>query len=238
VTWRAFEREAGRYEAWYASARGQRADRAEGGLLDWLLERLPEARRILDLGCGTGHFTHRLTARGARVIGLDRSPAMLREARARAGAAALLLADAHRLPLADRAVDLVVAVTALEFLDEPRRALAEAVRVADRGVVVVALNRWSVGGLSRRLGAQRRGALLGRARDRSLGQLHGELREAAGGRMRRMLWRSALLPRPLDGRIVPVPLGDVLGIAVELDHARAVEGPERSGGRAQSASGR
>lgn len=232
VTWRAFEREAARYEAWYASARGRRADRAEGGLLDWLLSRLPEAHRILDLGCGTGHFTRRLAAHGARVLALDRSPAMLCEAGARASGAALLLADAHRLPLADGAVDLVVAVTALEFLDDPRRALAEAVRVADRGVVVVALNRWSVGGLSRRLGPQRRGALLGGARDRSLPQLRSELREAAGSRLRRMHWRSTLLPRPLDRHPVPVPLGDVLGIAVELHGRRAAEDSGRSGGRA------
>jgi SAM-dependent methyltransferase len=171
------------------------------------------------------------------VIALDRSPAMLREARARVPGAALLLADAHRLPLADGAVDLVVAVTALEFLEQPRQALAEAVRVAERGVVVLALNRWSVGGLSRRCGPQRRGALLGRARDRSLSGLRSELREAAGSRLRRIDWRSSLLPRPFDRYTVPVPLGDVLGIAVELHGRQAAEAGGRSGRRARGASG-
>ena len=38
--------------------------------------------RILDLGCGTGELTHRIHRAGARVTGLDRSPAMIRRARA------------------------------------------------------------------------------------------------------------------------------------------------------------
>ena len=49
-----------------------------------LLELLaPQAdERILDLGCGTGELTHRISQAGARVTGLDRSPAMIRRARA------------------------------------------------------------------------------------------------------------------------------------------------------------
>jgi trans-aconitate methyltransferase len=37
--------------------------------------------RILDLGCGTAHLTNALAKSGAWVVGLDRSPAMLAEAR-------------------------------------------------------------------------------------------------------------------------------------------------------------
>jgi trans-aconitate methyltransferase len=40
-----------------------------------------EGERILDLGCGTGHLTSQIAARGATVIGLDRSPAMIERAR-------------------------------------------------------------------------------------------------------------------------------------------------------------
>jgi trans-aconitate methyltransferase len=38
--------------------------------------------RILDLGCGTGHLTNQIVARGAEVVGLDKSPAMIERARA------------------------------------------------------------------------------------------------------------------------------------------------------------
>lgn len=41
-----------------------------------------EGERILDLGCGTGHLTNQIAARGATVIGLDKSTAMIERARA------------------------------------------------------------------------------------------------------------------------------------------------------------
>jgi trans-aconitate methyltransferase len=37
--------------------------------------------RILDLGCGTGHLTNRIAGADAEVIGIDKSPAMIEEAR-------------------------------------------------------------------------------------------------------------------------------------------------------------
>src|SRR5712692_4188888 len=37
--------------------------------------------RILDLGCGTGHLTNQIAARGAEVIGLDKSATMIERAR-------------------------------------------------------------------------------------------------------------------------------------------------------------
>ncbi len=47
----------------------------------WLLPRLPQGAAILDLGCGTGNLARALWARGYRVMGLDISARMLREAR-------------------------------------------------------------------------------------------------------------------------------------------------------------
>jgi ubiquinone/menaquinone biosynthesis C-methylase UbiE len=216
MTWEIFERAAGRYEHWYATPRGRRADRAEGALLAWLLAGFPGARRVLEVGSGTGHFARWLTAHGYRVVGLDRSPAMLREADRLPGGGSLLLGDAHQLPVRDRAIDLVLLVTALEFLEQPERALRESVRVADRGVAVLALNRWSPGAVARRWHPSR-GALVSRAEDRSLPHLRRELAAAAGGRLRALRWRCTLLPRPLDGLVSAVPLGDVIGMAIELD---------------------
>jgi demethylmenaquinone methyltransferase/2-methoxy-6-polyprenyl-1,4-benzoquinol methylase len=45
--------------------------------------------RVLDLGCGTGALALRLARRGARVVGVDPSPAMLDEAAGRLRAGAL-----------------------------------------------------------------------------------------------------------------------------------------------------
>lgn len=49
--------------------------------------------RILDAGCGAGQLTAKLAATGARVTGLDNSPAMLEAARAACPAAGFLLAS-------------------------------------------------------------------------------------------------------------------------------------------------
>jgi len=46
----------------------------------------PGARTLLDLGCGTGRHASLLAASGYDVVGVDRSPAMLTEARSRASA--------------------------------------------------------------------------------------------------------------------------------------------------------
>lgn len=61
---------------------------------------------VLDLGCGTGTLAALLAGAGYRVLGLDRSPAMLRWARRTAPGARFRVADLRRgpLPAADAAV--------------------------------------------------------------------------------------------------------------------------------------
>lgn len=220
MTWQPFERAAERYEAWYETPRGARASRAETDLLAWLLRGFREARTLLDVGCGSGHFTAWLAGRGLTPVGLDRAPAMLRALRARHRGIPVLLADAHALPIRDQAMDLVVFVATLEFLDDARRALVEAMRVARHGVVAVALNRWSLGALSRRIGPASRGTLLSGARDLSPPQLRRLVGEAAGTRSVRLRQRCALIPRPLPAGPTRIPIGDVVGIAAEFEVRR------------------
>jgi hypothetical protein len=83
-------------------------------------------------------------------------------------------------------------------------------------VLVLALNRWSLGGLSRRWGADARGRRLGRARDFTPASLRALTSAAAGPRLRTLRWASALFPGDLVGVQAPIPLGDVIGAAVEL----------------------
>ncbi|HXG92495.1 MAG TPA: methyltransferase domain-containing protein [Blastocatellia bacterium] len=49
------------------------------GVIEFLAPR--EGEQILDIGCGTGHLTAEIARRGARVVGIDISPAMLEQAR-------------------------------------------------------------------------------------------------------------------------------------------------------------
>jgi SAM-dependent methyltransferase len=214
--WQVFERDPAGYEAWYATPRGRRAARAERALLERLLAPFATAQRALEIGCGTGHFTAWLAGRLPHVMGLERSPSMLAEARRRHPRLALVQGDAHALPIRSRAVDLSVFVTTLEFLERPAVALGEAARASRRGVLVVALNRWSLGGVSRRWGADARGTRLGRAQDFTPTSLRALALAAAGPRLRALRWASALFPGDVGGVQALIPFGDVLGVAVEL----------------------
>jgi ubiquinone/menaquinone biosynthesis C-methylase UbiE len=216
IAWQLFERDPAGYERWYTTPRGRRADRAEIALLERLLAPFATTRSALEVGCGTGHFTRWLAGRIPYVVGLDRAPAMLAEARRRHARLGLVQGDAHALPFRDRAVDLSIFITTLEFLEHPAIALAEAVRVSHRGVLVVALNRWSLGGISRRWGADARRPLLGRARDFTPASLRAHASAAAGPRLRAFRWTSALFPAGLARVQTALPFGDIIGAAVEL----------------------
>lgn len=177
------------YEGWYAG-RGRRADRFEKRTLARLLAGMPRAASMLEIGCGTGHFTRWLAEGCARVVGLDASRAMLAEAAWRDGIP-YVRGDAEALPFPDRSFDLVALVTALEFVADPERALREAVRVARSGLLVGALNRWSFSALRRRIAARPPWSAARFLAPRELSRL---VRGAAGGRLasarRSSRWRA------------------------------------------------
>ncbi|GAA3282694.1 class I SAM-dependent methyltransferase [Streptomyces lavendulae] len=98
----------------------------------------PHARTLLDLGCGTGIVTARLTRPGLTVLGADASYGMASMA-ARRGVRAVL-ASAGRLPVRPASLDAVSAVWLLHLLRGPGTAaavIAEAGRVLRPGGVFV-----------------------------------------------------------------------------------------------------
>ncbi|MBI4753942.1 MAG: methyltransferase domain-containing protein [Betaproteobacteria bacterium] len=132
------------YDAWYDTPRGAWIGGVEYLLLgDMLAPRAGET--VLDVGCGTGHFTRRFAQdrRIAWAAGADIDLQATRHAAGR-GAANYVVADARRLPFPDRSFDLVISVTALCFVDDARTALAEMLRVARRRVALGLLNRHSL----------------------------------------------------------------------------------------------
>lgn len=199
-----------RYEAWYA-AEGRVADVLEKALLAKLLDRFPRARSVLDVGCGTGHFTRWMAERGLDATGADISEPMLSEAR-RLGGPGYLLGDALSLPFPDRSYDLTALITALEFLPDPARALSEAIRIARQGIVLGVLNRWSLLALRHRLSGK---TLWRSARFFGPGELAKLVRQAAGQRGRALVWRTTLWPIP-GVRNLSLPWGGFIGMGVQL----------------------
>jgi malonyl-CoA O-methyltransferase len=114
------------------------ADFVHGVTRDGLLERLRpmtvDAAVVIDLGAATGSAVPLLQKRfrGARVIAVDRSAAMLAAARRKRRLFSRqreVRADAAALPLADASVDVVFCNLLLPWLDRPEAAFAEVARV-------------------------------------------------------------------------------------------------------------
>ena len=103
-----------------------------------------EGSRILDAGCGTGDDAialAELVGAAGQVVGVDFSAAMVEEARNRVAGRALPVrfevGDVHRLAFADGTFDGCRADRVFQHLEQPDQALAELVRVAKPGAVVV-----------------------------------------------------------------------------------------------------
>ncbi len=147
-----------RYDLWFDTPIGKAVLRHESELI---LDMLRPGRRelILDAGSGTGIFTREFLARGADVVGLDISYAMLRRAADKNAVFArrVVTADMAHLPFGDCAFDKTVSVTAIEFIADARRAVAELFRVTKRGgvIVVATLNSLSPWAARRSANARR-----------------------------------------------------------------------------------
>jgi glycosyltransferase involved in cell wall biosynthesis/SAM-dependent methyltransferase len=103
---------------------------------------LAEARRhaapgrLLDVGCGGGHFLRAAGADGWRGVGADLSHVACATARATAGAP-VVQAAATALPFRDGALDAVTLVNVLDHTAAARRTLEEAARVLRPGGLLV-----------------------------------------------------------------------------------------------------
>lgn len=93
---------------------------------------------LLDVGTGTGRIAELFAPRASHVSALDKSPEMLRIARARLqhlphDSVDFVQGDFTRLSFADAAFDTVVFHQVLHYAQEPEKVLAEAARVARSG---------------------------------------------------------------------------------------------------------
>jgi len=132
------------YDAWYRTPRGRWIGEIEYRLLMRQLQPSPGAT-LLDVGCGTGHFTRRLASDGLDVTGIDASPEMIRYAQSHStGRERYAIGDARRLPFPDGHFEDCVAIASLCFIREQELAVAEMLRVARRRVALGLLNRHSL----------------------------------------------------------------------------------------------
>ena len=89
--------------------------------------------RVLEVGCGTGHWLRLLEENGIRVAGVDASENMLTYARAQAPGAVLAHGRAEHLPWANESFERLFCINAFHHFEDKVRFLAEARRVLEPG---------------------------------------------------------------------------------------------------------
>jgi ArsR family transcriptional regulator len=132
--------------------------------------------RVADLGCGEGYLAVEASRWAARVIAVDRSKAVLQQARELARRRRVTnvvwkQGEIERVPIGDDSVDLALLSQALHHAADPARAVSEAVRILVPGgrVLVLDLRAHDQGWVRERLGDK----WLGFADERLAGLLAG-----------------------------------------------------------------
>ena len=165
------------YESWYETREGRYFDHLEKELILRLL-RPKYGESLLEIGCGTGHFLRWFKIFGLRLVGVDNSEAMLTLAKENLNEEIeLRLARAEELPFRKDEFDLAVMITTLEFLDEPDKALREALRVTKYRIFLGVLNRYSLLSFKRRIKELCKDSVYQQAKFYSIRELIGLLRD-------------------------------------------------------------
>ncbi|MGN8217065.1 class I SAM-dependent methyltransferase [Halococcus morrhuae DSM 1307] len=130
------------YDIAFLGRESERRERAMNSLS------LDSGDRVLELGCGPGNSFEALRTHvgsAGRVVGLDYSPGMARQARRRArdrgwANVHVLRGDAGRPGIADGAFDAVYASMSLSAMPEPEQAIEAAYRALRPGGRIVVLD--------------------------------------------------------------------------------------------------
>ena len=137
---------AGSYDNWYAGRRGMMYDRLEKKLITDFLPAEAEGKKLLEVGCGTGHWSQFFSQCGFEITGLDISERMVNNALQKGiPNVSFHIGDGHLLPFQDSTFDLAAAITTLEFVRDAEVVLREMIRCTRKPgrILLGVLNRLS-----------------------------------------------------------------------------------------------
>jgi ubiquinone/menaquinone biosynthesis C-methylase UbiE len=100
------------------------------------------ANKVLEVGCGTGHWLAFLESHGYSVSGMDPSPQMLKQAKDHVTSGDLKQGHADKIPWEDDSFDQLFCINAVHHFEEKSQFVSEAFRVLhpDGGLLIVGLD--------------------------------------------------------------------------------------------------
>ncbi len=205
------------YESWY-QGKYKRADDLEKALLKKLLETLGDVSTVLEVGCGTAHFTRWFESLGLECHGIDLSDLMLNEAKTLWPSGSLLLGESAYLPFKADSFDVVFFIACMEYMPDPVKVVLEALRVARKGIVLGLMNKWSLPTVRRIIQVKMgKNPYYESARFYSIIGMKHVFKEALGNEYTIPHWSTTVFPQILgDSESSLFPFGAFLGIAIKL----------------------
>jgi len=205
------------YESWY-EGKYKRADKLEKTLLQKLLNTLPHAESLLEVGCGTAHFTRWFESLGLECYGLDLSHLMLKEAKNLWPNKSLLRGESAYLPFKDDSFDVVTFIACLEYMPNPVKVLSEASRVARKGIILGLMNKWSLPTIRRMIQVKmKRNPYYKDAKFYSVLEIKRKLKDALNDTYNITHWSTTVFPKTLgSAESSLIPFGAFLGLTVKL----------------------
>ena len=120
---------ADKYDKWYETTEGAMYDRLEKKAASRYLRQNVQGMKLLEVGCGTGHWSQFFSDFGFEVTGVDISEPMIKVAQGKnIPNASFQIADGHSLPFKGNSFDVTAAITTLEFAGNAELVLQEMVR--------------------------------------------------------------------------------------------------------------
>jgi len=205
------------YESYYQK-KYKRADISEKALLKKLLDNLGETKSLLEVGCGTCHFTRWLESLGLDCYGLDLSDMMLKEANEVWSKGTLLQGDSSFMPFKNKSFDVVAFIACMVYMPDPIKVICEASRVARKGIIFGLINKWSLPTLRRMIQVKmEKNPYYKNAKFYSILDMKQMLKDALGDAYTISYWNTTVFPNNLEETQSSLfPFGAFLGVAVKL----------------------
>ena len=212
------------YERWLEKPPNKAIFGLETRLMRAMLKPM-RGETLLDIGCGTGACLQAFLDMDLKTTGLDPSSYMLDIALKNTGNRVdLYRGFAEDLPFDDNSFTYACLFTTLEFVDDPRKALEEACRVAKDRVFVGVLNRYAIKGIQRRVKGMFSATIYNHAQFFSVWELKQMIRSLIGNTP--ISWRTVCQLPTHSGKFVNnleknkivqrCPFGAFAGIVVTL----------------------